>query len=408
MTETILLLGNYRPSLTLARTLAPLGYRLIISRGLGEGACEHSRYISDVWDHPPLSDRRGFAAALTSLLLDRPDIRIIYPVLEDYLICLSDIQPLLPSDRTYVMPDHDMVSLTLDKARMTALAEENNVPVARHRTVETRHDLHEAAEEIGYPLVVRPEVSGPRLNGRKALIAHSAGDLTTLLPTWPDHHRRLLVQRYVAGERVNHYLAARKGELVRLAETHIHMTEQPDGTGLAVHGTLTDVTPALESATARLMKALDYTGIGLAQYMHDAHGNEITFLEFNCRISGSHMIAEAAGLDLGRLAIDFARDPLTPAEPYTASGTLPYVWTYGAVRGTRAALSDGELTAGQAAWRLTRELARGLLTPHHMTWDMKDPMPTLALFASALLPGKLTHRVFPSTDVRPLNKSPLT
>src|SRR5688500_5286865 len=52
----VLLLGNYRPTLAIARALAPLGYRILVAGKGGEGVAEYSRYAEAV---PSIAERES-------------------------------------------------------------------------------------------------------------------------------------------------------------------------------------------------------------------------------------------------------------------------------------------------------------------------------------------------------------
>lgn len=116
--RSILLLGNYRPTLTLVRKLAPLGYRIIVTRGGGEGCSEFSRYVSECWDHPPIEDEISFFAALNDFLRQRTDIEVVLPVWEPCVIGLAKHQKFLPQDRVYATPSSSIVQQCLNKLKM--------------------------------------------------------------------------------------------------------------------------------------------------------------------------------------------------------------------------------------------------------------------------------------------------
>src|SRR2546422_598543 len=55
---SVLLLGNYRPTIALVRALGRAGQQGIVGLGGGEGGAEHSPYASEGWGHPPVEGRR--------------------------------------------------------------------------------------------------------------------------------------------------------------------------------------------------------------------------------------------------------------------------------------------------------------------------------------------------------------
>ncbi len=383
---SVLVLGNYRPVLSLARELVPQGYRIIVARGFGEGACEYSRFVDGHWDHPPLTDVDAFIDALTRFLKSRPDIEVVYPVFEDYVRFIAEYEDRLPKGLVYATPNRETVRMSLDKMAMAQLAKSSAIPTAAYEIVDSYGDLISAVDKIGFPIVVRPQESGEGVGGKKALICRGAEDLSRNLPHWPGMHRTLMVQRYVEGPRYNHYFAARGGEVFRILETRIDETEELDGTGYAVAGKTTSVSADLLAHTEGLIAALDYTGVGLVQYMVNRDTGEVTFVELNPRIVGSHVIAEEMGLELSRLAIDLVRHPTRVEPKHVGSSGMRYAWTYGAIRGVRSAMAKGELGRLEAFQALIRVLGKAIDTPVHMSYRWDDPLPTLMLFVEQIQP----------------------
>lgn len=392
----VLVLGDYRPVLSLARELVPQGYRIIVARGFGEGYCGHSRFVEEVWDHPPLANAKGFIDALSNYLKVRPDIEVIYPVFEDYVRFIAEHEDRLPEGPVYATPDRNTVRATLDKMHMARLAKSLNVPTAAYEIVNDYAALIEAADAIGYPVVVRPQESGEGVAGKKALICRTPDELARELPVWPGFHATLMVQRYVEGPRYNHYFAARKGEVFRILETRIVETEEQDGTGYAVAGHTAGVSPDLMRHTERLLEAVDYTGVGLIQYMVNRETGEVTFVELNPRIVGSHVIAEATGLELSRLAIDLVRHPDRKEQVRVGASGVRYVWSYGAIRGLRKAVARGELNRMGALHALSAIVGRAFDAPVHMTFRWDDPLPTVMLFLSQAGPLRRLLDLLPS------------
>ncbi|MEQ8824675.1 MAG: ATP-grasp domain-containing protein [Filomicrobium sp.] len=400
--RSILLLGNYRPTLTLARQLAPLGYRIIVTRGGGEGCSEFSRYVSECWDHPPIEDETSFFAALNSFLRQRPDIEIILPVWEPCVTGLAKHQKHLPQDRVYATPSSSIVQQCLNKMEMVKLAAEVGVPCAKFAIIDSFDELREAGSRVDYPFIVRPLASSLPINGRKAVICHSEDEFKKLLPEWPEGHRSLIVQEYVEGPRYNVYFAAQHGKPLRLLAAKILRTHLRDGTGLAVDGLTVDLDDDLKDATEKLLSALDYTGVGCVQFIVDRASERLSFLELNPRIAGNHAVPEACGLELSRLAVDLAEGGGTAEPHFTAKGGKRYAWTYCDLRGLRVALQEQQIGGPQALSEFGRLLWLGLRAPIHMTWDWRDPVPTLALFANQI-PG--LSKFVPSDFKRPVRDS---
>jgi predicted ATP-grasp superfamily ATP-dependent carboligase len=381
----VLLLGNYRATIALARALGAAGYAVTVGRGGGEGGAEVSRFVGGVWEHPPLgTDPDAFLDALGAFLGERSHVGVVFPVTDEFVRVVSAHRDRLPDDRIYVLPARDAVAATVDKIAAYDLARAAGVAVAPWAVVERADELDACCARLGYPVVLRPVDATRRLQGAKAIIVRSPEALRRAVPVWPVGQPGLLVQQEIVGRRHNVYFAARAGRIVRIVEAVIDRTDEPDGTGLAVAGRTVPSTAALERDTAALAARLDYTGVGCAQYLVD--GDTTSFLELNPRVGGNHAVPEAAGLDLGAVAIALAT-PGSADVPFRAGRPgLVYAWTYGDLRGFWAAFRRGQLSRRRAI-RWAREIvATFLVADVHMTWRWDDPMPAVLLYARSV-PG---------------------
>jgi len=387
--DSVLILGNYRPTLRLASALHGLGRHVIVTRGCGGGYADLSRYVAETWDHPPLASEAAFFAALGKFLRSRPDIQVVVPLWERCVKSLEQHRHLLPGDRLFAAIDPATVETCLDKSKMLAAADETDVPNAPFRKVGTYEALWQAAIDIGYPHVVRPAGSQARIAGKKTLIVENPGDLAKALPAWPAEHDELVVQRYVDGPRINLYFAAQNGTPIRYLATEILKTDESDGTGLAVDGRTIALDPVLRGHADRLIAHLGYHGVGTLQFLCDRTASDYCFLELNPRIAGNHAVPEACGLGLGPLAIDLAAGIDQPETLIVGAAGRRYVWSYGAFAGLYRAIRSGEVGL-QSALRSAFGAAWAAWDADiHMTWTWRDPLPSLAAFATHV-PGLST------------------
>lgn len=391
--DSVLILGNYRPTLRLASALHALGRNVIVTRGCGGGFADLSRYVSEIWDHPPLASEAAFFAALGRFLRARPDIRVVVPLWERCVKTLDRYRHLLPDDRLYASVDPATVETCLDKSKMLTAAEETGVPNAPFLKVTTYETLWQAAIDIGYPQVVRPSGSQASIAGKKTLIAENPGELAKALPTWPCDHDELIVQRYVEGPRINLYFAAQRGKPIRYLAAEILKTDESDGTGLAVDGRTIALDPVLRGHADRLIAHLQYHGVGTLQFLRDRTSPDYCFLELNPRIAGNHAVPEACGLGLGPLAIDLAAGLDQNETLIVGAQGRRYVWSYGALAGLYRAIKSGDVGL-QTALKASFGIAWAAWDADiHMTWSWRDPLPSLAAFASHLpVLSKLVHK----------------
>lgn len=418
--KSVLILGNYRTTFSVARVLGEDGFHVIVAEDdeVVAGA-RYSRFVDEMWDHPDLDVEAGrpFKQALKLFLDQRPDITAIFPVAEEFVVWLAKNRTDLPAGITIVSPEARVVELCLDKRKMLDLASQAGVSCAPYAVAKTLEELYEQSRKVGYPVIVRPFSHLNRLGHKKAVICRDHKELLEAFAIWPSRQPGLLLQRYVSGVRHDLYFIAVDGEIHSLLETRITRTDQVDGTGLSTEGVHIAVTPAFKKDTQRLVREIGYTGIGFVQFIRNPQTGEATFLELNPRTAGSHYCTEAVGMPLTRAALHLAggtRDlGLDPAHRYPTG--IYYCWLSGDIYGLKDAISHGETGIGGAIiWTLSaiRSLVRARI---HLTFTWRDPLPPFALLLrhagriiarkfgsrSATADSVQRHHGFPSSEQPP-------
>src|SRR5690348_6230167 len=136
MLPRILVIGNYRQTLTVIRSLAKAGYHVIVGRDEKRVFTQYSRYTSEIWAHPDIEKSEpDFIAALTDFLAHRPDISFLFPVGESDMLCLMHHRSSLPPSLGVVMPDADVIAACLDKCRSYELITRLDIPQPLFRKI---------------------------------------------------------------------------------------------------------------------------------------------------------------------------------------------------------------------------------------------------------------------------------
>ena len=375
--RTVLLLGNFRPTVAVVRRVSALGYRTIVKKDEG-GLAAASKHCDETWDDPVAAGDPEFIDTLCSYLDQRHDIDIVMPVEEQYVLAIARNREKLPTDRTYATPEARIVLTCLDKVGMLDICEKVGIPSAPNATVTNLDELYAAAERIGFPLVVRPLWSALPIAGRKAYITMDEATMKSELTEWPDGHDSLIVQRFISGPRYNVDYAAQNGKTIHAVATRILRTDSYDYTGIDVSGVTIPMPEDLWDFTERMNAALDYTGPGLIQFMVDHTRGETSFLELNPRFNGNSAVPDRAGLELVRLSIDLVEHPERNEPVVISQGGLRHAWLYGEVMGLRKSLQRGMLSKGQLFSALARGFKDAFTADFHVIWSWRDPMPAIS------------------------------
>jgi predicted ATP-grasp superfamily ATP-dependent carboligase len=385
----IVLLGAYRQTLAVARALGPLGWQITLGLPATQGRSyiARSRWIDTVWSHPPLDGCADlFPAALTRFLEEHPQISFVLPIGNTEVSCLNRLRARLPSGVRYLMADERVIETCSNKAAALKLAGELGMPVAAYEVIEHVDQLLAAGDRLGYPCVVKPVTEAVRIFGAKAIIAPSRDSLRESLARIPAPQGPFIVQRYIRGERHCLYFFADKGTVLAAAQVRTGRTDRADGTGYAVTGVSVPLAPDWLQHVQRVCERLHYSGFGGLQFLRDPDNGEQTFLEINARLGGNH-----AGLE--RLGMHQVQWEIERLEGGTPSITTPfqypigvqYRWFSGDLIGFRHEWKAGSLD-GRARMRWGAGLAGTLLGPGHITFDWRDPLPTVYLAAELSRP----------------------
>lgn len=390
--NTTLIIGTYRQTLTVIRSLARAGQRIVLGVNGDAATCNRSRYVDEIWQHPdPKSEHDEFATALSRLLADRADIQCIIPVGESDIRFFVHHYAEFERRVSLLMCNPGIVETCLHKPTMSAMVDELGIPQARYAIATDKTSLIAAADSIGCPCIVKLADSEHLLHGRKAIVYYDPNTLLQELTDWPFHDKQIVVQEYVQGERHNLYFFADDGRINALGQTLALRTDRVDGTGLSVSGMTVRPIPDLVGYCQTIVEHLSYSGAGCMQFIVDHDNRRISFLEHNPRLGAGFAMLYHTGLDLTRLMLQS-----TTREFKISAGTnfpckvdTRYAWITGDLAGLRRAFKSRQVGAVVAGKWIVQILVSAFTSSVHITWDWRDPLPTVMQMGRILrlIPG---------------------
>ncbi|HEX8570307.1 MAG TPA: hypothetical protein VF699_10360 [Caulobacteraceae bacterium] len=383
----VLLFGNLRSSLTVARSLSRAGHVVHAGWDEPDPYLTASRHVAHAFRHAlPDSEPEAALRDLLAYLEAHPEIEALAPVSEIAARLVSRHRERFPAGVRLLLPEASVVETCVDKAKMFDLCETLGVALARREIVRDHAALLAAVAAVGRPCVVKAVDSAHYLFGRKALILHEGDDAAALLPHWPAEHEALCVQTFVDGPRHDISFAAYRGTLIGAVDCAVLRTDRADGTGYTTELVSARAHPAVRHGLEALVAALDYTGVGDIEFMVDERSGLVSFVELNPRLSASFKSAEVCGLPMSRLMLEIGLGgaPAPRADPWVHLVGRRIAWTKGELVGLKRDWRAGELSRG-GLLRRAAVLLRAALYPHHLTFDLGDPGPTLWLYLHPLL-----------------------
>ncbi|PYQ00021.1 MAG: hypothetical protein DMF83_29195 [Acidobacteria bacterium] len=380
MRTSVLILGHHRQSLTVVRSLARAGFAVIIGSAAGRPALASSRFVSELWMHPP-TQAEEFVTALVDFLRRR-DITYVFPVGESELACLMRHHAPAAAYSTIVMPKPAVVSRCLDKATTYQIVSRLGIPAPKTEGAKDLFELLERARDVRFPCIVKPRTSLQRFYDRKAIVCRTQAELIAAFADWPEAGTAVLVQEFVNGARYNCEFAAVNGRLIEYFEHKVLRSDRADELGVEVEGVSVPPTRVLVDYCERLLVELDYSGVGCVQFLVDESGRAVSFLEVNPRLDATCALPWHFGCDLPRVAVEIAAGKARVAGPAPAAYPIAkrIHWCSGDLAGFMHEVRRGRMRLGAALTWLTRIAISSVRADCHLTWWWKDPIPSFVLY----------------------------
>jgi biotin carboxylase len=344
--QRVLVLGDYRQTVTVVRSLARAGYEVTLGTDDPASSTARSRYLADIWLYESSSTERFHRDLEAYLKSERP--AFVFPVGESQLRRMVRAAPRFLRLATWASPDPPTVARCFDKRALYGLTAQLGIPTLPWRQFTDLDDWRAAALEMGLPVIIkRKGPSGQLARKRKAVICRSTAQLDAFLAevcSDPDP-ASLVLQKFAAGQRHSCHIAAANGELLAYFQHKVLRTDELDGTGIGTAGVSVAPCPVLRGYCERLLRALDYSGIGCTQFMVDERSGHAAFLELDPRMDSTALLPYRLGYDFPLLAIRLAACRKTGAAAAPLDAPYPHGKKY-----------------------------------RYLAWDLRDPLPTLHQF----------------------------
>ena len=182
--------------------------------------------------------------------------------------------------------------------------------------------------------------------------------------------------------------------MIEVLETKVEETNRLDGTGFGVMGVGVEISPVWYEHASRLVRHLNYEGVGCIQYLIDPKTGESCFLELNARLGANYGHIQKSGMDLAKRWVDQAAGLVSlDNQIQSRSRKLRYAWTYGDFLGLERSVSEGEMTPVQVFRFMVGIMTRAVRADVHLDWSWNDPLPAIHLYGEYI--AGIFRRTFP-------------
>lgn len=301
--ENILILGgDTRSFLSCVRSYGKRGYTIHVAE-CHNPLLQKSKFIKEFLSFPDFySNPDAWCDELNQWIV-RYQYLLILPVDDSSALKMKAYLKRYPDcpSKVYLLDD-PAAEIVNDKWKTYELARKVDVPVADYVVARSESDIRSFIQKHGYPFVLKPFSSFTYQNLDKknfVEIIHSEQEYEKredFVQKQLDLFDGILVQQYFEGVGAGIEFLAHDGKILCAFE-HIRIHEPLDKTGGSSYRKSVKLDPALLAATERLVGALHYTGVGMAEYRLHLPTNTFVLIEINGRFWGSLPLAIACGMD---------------------------------------------------------------------------------------------------------------
>ena len=290
--EAIVLDGDQRPALAITRSLGKRGIRVTVGAETKPSLASCSRFCADSFEYPsPYQDPEGFFQAV---LLRTRGLRqaILLPVTDVTVSEILGRRGEFAEGIVIPFDGFEKYRLLSDKAWLVSQCRTLGLPMPRS-VLSTdsmeREDAIVAAKEIGFPLVIKPNLSRIRTKtgwiGTRVRYARDEKELREILSSELFSRGPFILQERIQGPGVGIFLLMKDGViLARFA--HRRLREKPPSGGVSVLCESIEPPAAALDAATRLLAGVRWNGVAMVEFKIDERGDIPRILEVQRQVLG--------------------------------------------------------------------------------------------------------------------------
>lgn len=303
--------GNQNQAVASVRSLADAGHTVFAGEAASGSKASWSRACSGAFPYPsPQKSVNAFLAAITAFVRERPGT-LVLPMTELTTLPLSaQRDSLMSAGARLILPDHSDVLRAFNKDETTRLAASLGVAVPKTILVTNAEQAAQAALELRFPIVLKPQASeelsldGNLRTAGRPRYAKNAAESEAAFRDIRSRASAVLLQEFVEGEGTGYFALMHHGEL-RAEFAHRRIRDvYPTGSGSAVRVSA-PIDPEIRRCSLAILAALNWHGVAMVEYRKKA-GSPPVFMEVNGRFWHSLPLACYAGVDFPRLLVEMA------------------------------------------------------------------------------------------------------
>ena len=318
MVSRVLLFGGGLQCLTLARDLKSFGCYVGVA-GMHNEIPAHSRFVDKCHG---ILDISSMTVSDLKRLTDEYGYGIIIPLEDEYTIWLSshksDVESLCKVK--CAVEDGGRFSIASDKGKLMLFLEEKGFPHPRSCRIDT--DLASAAEYVGFPALVKPDIS----NGSRGIsIVNSMEELESCANSTLIQYGSCSLQEYLKAKSYYYNVMLYRcydGSFAEHCIIRILRYYPINGGSSCLCQSVEE--EKLCGICKDVLVSLDWHGFADFDVLEDGDG-EFRIIEINPRVPASLRAASISGINFGRIIVSDMTNTPRPNYEYHTGRYLRYL-----------------------------------------------------------------------------------
>lgn len=325
--------GENRSALAVTRSLGRNGCTVLVTESRAGSISACSRYCSYAYLVPdPMGDGAAYVDAIAAIVL-KEKVDVIIPMTEQSVYCLNRNREILGEDVILACARQEHMESVSNKFKLFQMAADLGIPIPQTLFISGIDEYHQKKNSIsGFPVVVKPAFSkyfeGDRMISAGVMYASSATELDRLYDSRPVLRHPSLIQELIVGEGTGLFTLFDHDRHLALF-AHRRLLEKPPSGGVSVLSESIPLDRQMVDDAAKLLSAVDWTGIAMVEFKRDIRDGKAKLMEINGRFWGSLQLAISSGINFPVMSLNYhmGRKPQRPCCDYQAGVRLK--WFFG-------------------------------------------------------------------------------
>lgn len=247
---------------------------------------------------------------------------VLFPCDDSSVLFISRNREALNACYRFALPSEQVTEALLNKRATYELANRLDIPCPKVYTAESEDELEALALRLRFPCALKPvstHLWQERVSYGKILVVHSREEILKAYRDVTKKGLEVIITEIIPGGDDKIYALYayfdRSGQPLALL-TKRKIRQYPIDYGIG-SSHVTEWNPDVAELGLRLMKGMDYRGIGIAEFKLDSRDGEFKLMEINVRCGLPIGLAAASGMDVPYLAyLDLIGEPVSPTKDF--------------------------------------------------------------------------------------------